>query len=140
MGLQDVKNHGLLIIKQHTTVLVISCSFFSPVHVSLLCLHFRPEHQDVQVTTLCIAAYNFTGEHSTTPVNLHCTFPEFSCAQAYIEKNPFDGTSFKIFLGSETRREETCQGSSTELLALLAPPITQPSSLPPLLEKFLHPP
>lgn len=136
MRLQDVKSWT-----PNNKAAHVGLSYFMLFFPRLLCLllllHFHPKHQDVQVTKLCIPAYNFTGEHSTTPVKLHCTFQAFSCSQACTEKKKIDGTSFKIFLGSVTRREETCQGSSTELLALLASPTTQPSSRPRLLlERF----
>lgn len=112
------------------------------------CVHYSawissppiPKHRDVQVTRLCIPAYSFTGQHSKTPAELHCTFPAFSCSQAYAEE-PFNGTSFKILLGSETRREKPCQGSSTELLApwaLLAPPFTPPISSSPSFKRVSY--
>lgn len=116
----------------------------------LLLLVFHPpspptsKHQDVQVTKLCIPACGFTGEHSKTPVKMHCTWTAFSRSQAYTGK-PFNGMSSKILLGSETRREKKiCQGSSTELLALLgllAPPSTWPlmSSSPSFKGVFLSP-
>lgn len=96
-----------------------ACSSYQALYPCLQ-LHWRAQYNTCQAALHISSIFLLSGLHG---------------------KKPFHGTSFKIFLGSETRREEICQGSSSELLVLLAPPTTQSSSLPPLvLEEFLHPP
>lgn len=133
MRLQDVKNHGLL-IKQHRKVFCdrYFMIFFFP--GSCVCY-------SACISTPSTRMFKLPSSVSLLTTSLESTVQHLSSCTAHLQhlpalrltrkKKKIHGTSFKISLGSETRREEICQGSSTELLALLAPPITQSSSLPP---------